>query len=380
MQYIIVEMQRIQKQKILKDLDTKMVFIVGPRQAGKTWLAKDIAQDFNHPLYLNYDDSTHRKQIINRDWLESTDLLILDELHKLDQWKNYLKGLYDTKSENLKIIVTGSARLDAFKQAGDSLAGRFFVHHLLPFSIAELHQLQQFLDIDKLMLHSGFPEPYFAQSEIDAKRWRQEYINNLITIDVLDFEKITNLSAIRTMLDLLRYRVGSPISYKSIAEDVAISPVTVKKYIEVLEALYIIFRVTPYSKNIARSILKEPKIYFFDTGMVEGNNGSKFENLVAASLLKMCYARNDYFAENKRLCYIRTKDKKEVDFALIQNNSIEKIIEAKYSDGDIDKNLYSFSEKYNLPAIQVVKNLKLQRKSGEIEIVKAIDFLKKLYL
>jgi uncharacterized protein len=373
-------MNRIQKQAIMKDLNKKMAFIVGPRQAGKTWLAKNIAQDVEHSVYLNYDNIAHRKQILQQDWLEATDLLILDELHKMKQWKNYLKGLYDTKPAHLKIIVTGSARLDAFKQAGDSLAGRYFVHHLLPFSIAELYQLEQELDINKLITRSGFPEPYYSESETEAKRWRQEYINSLITVDVLDFEKITNLRAIRMTLDLLRHRVGSPISYKSIAEDIAISPVTVKKYIDVLEALYIVFRITPFSNNIARSILKEPKIYFFDTGLVEGDIGAKLENLIAMSLLKSCYAQKDYLAENHRLHYIRTKDKKEVDFALVKNNKIEKIIEAKNADSDIDKNLYLFSEKYDLPAIQAVKELKLEKKSGNIEVIKALNFLKNLYL
>lgn len=236
------------------------------------------------------------------------------------------------------------------------------------------------LDIDKLIERSGFPEPYCAKTDIDAKRWRQEYINSLITIDVLDFEKITNLRAIRTILDLLRQRVGTPILYKSLAEDVAISPMTVKKYIDVLEALYIVFRVAPYAKNIARSLLKEPKAYLFDTGLVEGDSGAKFENLMAVSLLKSCYGRRDYLAENYKLHYLRTKEKKEVDFALTKNNVIEQITEVKHTNDSLDKNLYYFHKKYDLTATQVVKELKLEKKSGDIGIVKGVNFLKELYL
>jgi uncharacterized protein len=232
----------------------------------------------------------------------------------------------------------------------------------MPFSIAELHQLDQPLDMNKLIERSGFPEPYFAETDIDAKRWRQEYINSLITVDVLDFEKITNLGAMRTLLDLLLHRGGSPVSYKNLSQDLAISPVTVKKYIGVLEALYIVFRITPHSKNIARSILKEPKVYFFDTGLVAGDSGAQFENLVATSLLKSCYAQRDYLAENYRLHYLRTKDGSEVDFALIKDDHIEKIIEVKNANGDLDRNLLSFSEKYGLPAVQIVKELKLEKK------------------
>ena len=372
-------MRRVQKQAIIEDLSKKMVFIVGPRQAGKTWLAKDIARSFNKPVYLNYDSSFDRELIHAQNWHTSTDLLILDELHKMPSWKNYLKGLYDTKTQHLKIIVTGSARLRAFSQAGDSLAGRYFVHHLLPLSISELKQLEQPLSIEKLIERSGFPEPYLAKKSIDAKRWRLEYINSLITVDVLDFEKITNLKALRLLLNLLRRKVGSPISYQSISEDIAIAPVTVKKYIDVLEALYIVFRVTPYSKNIARSILKEPKIYFFDTGLVEGDKGAKFENLVAISLLKHCYAKRDYLAEECELHYIRTKDKKEIDFAIANTSRLEQLIEVKYANGALSKTLKTFHDKYHLPSVQVVRKLTHERTIDEINIVKALTFLEQLY-
>ena len=123
-------MQRIQKTAILKDLDKKIVLLVGPRQAGKTWLAKDIAQDFSRSVYLNYDQVLDRKIIQDQSWLESTEILVLDELHKMPNWKNYLKGLYDTKPQSMRLLVTGSARLDIFDQLGDSLAGRYFRHRL----------------------------------------------------------------------------------------------------------------------------------------------------------------------------------------------------------------------------------------------------------
>ena len=370
----------MQKRAVLADLEKKMVFIVGPRQAGKTWLARHIAETFNRSVYLNYDDISDRGVIAEQDWHIDTELLILDELHKMPSWKNYLKGLYDTKPSSLRIIVTGSARLSAFSQAGDSLAGRYFVHHLLPLSLSELKQIKEPLDINKLIERSGFPEPYLSQDDIDVKRWRLEYINSLITVDVLDFENITNLKAMRLLLDLLRKKVGSPISYQSIAEDLAVSPVTVKKYINVLESLYIVFRVTPFSKNIARSILKEPKVYFFDTGLVDGDHGSKLENLVAVALLKHCYGKRDYLAEEYKVHYIRTKDKKEVDFALSNKDKIEQLIEVKYKDSELSKTLKSFGEKYYLPSVQVVQELRHERTIDGAHVVGAINFLSQLYL
>jgi len=131
-------MERYQKRAILRDLNKKMVFLAGPRQAGKTTLAKNIAQEFKDSfVYLNYDRLEDRKIIVKEAWLPSTELIILDEIHKMPKWKNYLKGVYDTKSSHQKILVTGSARLEIFNKVGDSLAGRYFLHRLMPLSPAE---------------------------------------------------------------------------------------------------------------------------------------------------------------------------------------------------------------------------------------------------
>lgn len=373
-------MERIQKPFILKDLDKKIVFLVGPRQVGKTWLAKNIGQEFSKTHYLNYDNTFDRKIIQAESWLDSTDLLIFDELHKMENWKNYIKGVYDTKPNHTRILVTGSSRLDIFEQIGDSLAGRYFKHRLLPISLSELKQTGKNTNIDQLLLYSGFPEPFLSENEIEAARWRLQYVNSLLSTDVFEIDQIQNLNAMRLLFDLLRSRVGSPISYQSLAEDIAVSPMTIKKYIQILEALYIIFRVTPYSKNIARSILKEPKIYFFDIGLVQGDDGAKFENLIAVSLLKHVYGKIDLLAEEYHLHYLRTKEGQEIDFALILNDQIIQMIEVKLSNSEISKSLKSFSEKYQTPAIQIVKNLRHSHKVGNIDILNAEEYLSQLIL
>lgn len=373
-------MKRIQIEKIIDDLKKKIVFIIGPRQVGKTWLAKEIGVSFNNVVYLNYDHLEDREIIKSESWLESTELLILDELHKMYNWKNYLKGVYDTKSDKLKIIVTGSARLDTFRQAGDSLAGRFFKHRLLPFSLAELKKEEFKLSIDRLIERGGFPEPLLAEHDSDAQRWRKEYVDGLVRTDILDFENIHDFKAIQVVFELLRRKAGSPISYTSIAEDVGISVTTVIKYIQIFEALFIVFRVTPYSNNIARSLLKEAKIYFYDNGLVIGDDGVKFENFVALSLLKHVYGMNDNEGTSMELKYLRTKEGKEVDFAIISNGGISKAIEVKLRDKQIDNNLKYFVEKYGFQGVQVVKELKNERKLGDIEVWRADNFLKSLYI
>jgi len=369
-------MIRKRKAQIIKDLDSKIIFLTGPRQVGKTWLARDIAKEFAHPVYLNYDSREDRNIIEQESWLGSTDLLVLDEIHKMPDWKNYIKGVFDTKPANLKILVTGSARLEYFRQVGDSLSGRFFTHRLFPFSVGELAAVGASPDIDRLISQGGFPEPFLAEDpegDTVARRWRKQYVDGLIREDVLNFEQFSDFKSLQLCLEMLRSRVGSPISYASIARDIGISPNTVKKYIQVFEELYIVFRVTPFlgdsaHGSIARSLLKEPKLYFFDTALVEGDAGIKFENLVALSLAKEAAAEEDVRGVPASLCYVRTKDAKEVDFCYVKDGKAQFLAEAKYADSNISKNLYYFCTQYGIPGIQVVKDLKRERQEGNIEV------------
>jgi len=363
--------------QIVLDLKKKMVFIVGPRQVGKTWLAKEIMKEYKNPIYLNYDNINHKEIIKKQVWLPGVDLIVFDEIHKMPQWKTYLKGVYDTKLDATHILVTGSARMDAFKKVGDSLAGRFFVHHLFPFTIAELKGSYLKNTVSLLMERSGFPEPLLASNTEDVDRWRNLYTESLLGQDVLEFQDIDKVNAIRQVYQLLKNKVGSPINYSNIARDIGIAPATVKKYIEILEAIYIIFIIKPYTHKISRSILKEPKIYFFDYASIT-DMGAKFENFVALALYKHIKLKNDIHGTAYSLGFLKTKENKEVDFAVSDIDLIE-IIEAKVSDGNASKALEYFLERYKVLGTQVVYNLNIERisKNG-VQIRKAEKYLENL--
>ncbi|MCF7919159.1 MAG: ATP-binding protein [Candidatus Cloacimonetes bacterium] len=371
-------MDRYLKNQIIRDLENKMVFIVGPRQVGKTWLARNIAENYRNTLYLNYDNPADREVINHQSWFPRVELIIFDEIQKMEGWKNYLKGVYDTKPEGQKILVTGSARLDHFRQSGDALSGRFYRFRLFPVSYKEMDSINLNKELDKIIFSSGFPEPFLAESETDIKRWRKQYIDGIIRNDILDFENIRDFKAMHTLIELLRFRVGSPVSFRSLAEDIGTSPNTVSKYVDILEALFIVFKVQPFSKNIARSLTKEPKLYFYDTGLVKGDDGIKAENLVAVSLLKHVYGEQDFEGNNTDLYYLRTRDKREVDFCIADESESVKLIEVKLSENKPTPNLLYFQEKYNIPATQIVFNLKTEMIISGVEIRDAVKFLKEL--
>ncbi|MBU1537845.1 ATP-binding protein [Myxococcota bacterium] len=372
-------MERMQQELIVKDLAKKMVFLTGPRQVGKTYLAKAIAQESEASVYCNYDSMADREIIRSHGWLPNTRLLVLDELHKMEGWKNYLKGLFDTRAPHLQILVTGSARLETFRQSGDSLAGRFFRHRLNPFSLAEIPDANE-ETLERLLERGGFPEPFLADSVTDAERWRLQYIDGLIRTDILDFEKVHDFRAIQITLALLRERVGSPVSYSSLARDVGVAPNTIKRYIEIFEALFIVFRVAPFHRNIARSLLKDSKFYFYDTKMVKGDKGVVLENLVAISLLKHLNAVDDYEGKPTSLRMLRTKDKKEVDFVLVVDEEPLAMLEVKLSDSRVSPELRNFHDRYGIRGIQLVKNLHRERVDHGIEVRSVLNYLKSLKL
>jgi predicted AAA+ superfamily ATPase len=363
-------MKRYLYDHVRKDLTKKMVFLTGPRQVGKTWLAKALMSEFKNPQYLNYDHFDDARIIKTHSWAIDADMLILDEIHKMSGWKIFIKGVYDTRPENQAILITGSSRLDTFRQSGESLAGRYFHFRLNPISVKELHgSLAPFEALSLLNRLGGFPEPFLSGVESEAARWRNQYYTDLIREDIVEFSRVQEIRSMRLLLELLRERVGSPISYTSLAGDLQIAPNTVRRYIDILENLCIVFSVRPFHINVARAVLREPKIYFYDSGFIKADEGIRLENTCAVCLLKHVQYLQDVAGEDVDLHYVRTKDGREVDFALIRQGKVEQLIEIKLSDDVPSSSLHFFLKRMpEASACLLVHNLRRERQRDAVSV------------
>lgn len=376
-------MNRYIESHIIKDLQSKMVFIGGPRQVGKTTLSQAISKKINvahantlQQTYFNWDVDEDKIDILKKKWNKKAPLIIFDELHKYPRWKSWIKGVYDIKPSHQNYLVTGSAKLDVYKRGGDSLLGRYHYWRLHPFTLDELPS-----DIDKedayqrLLTLGGFPEPFLKNDEREARRWRRERLDKILREDVRDLEQIKQLSLLDLLLKSLSVRVGNMIVYSNLASDLQISPNTVKNWLMLLERMYVVFSIKSYTKKIARAIQKPPKVYFYDNADVMDAHGPRLENLVATHLLKRLHFIEDYFGYRCSLHYIRDKDGREVDFVTIIDDKVYDLIEVKQSDDTISSSL-KYYQKLLKPknAVQLVSQLSRTFDQDEIRVTTPIEF------
>ncbi|MDY6824655.1 MAG: ATP-binding protein [Thermodesulfobacteriota bacterium] len=360
-------MKRYLESYIKKDLPEKIILLTGPRQAGKTTLSKVLTEQFD---YFNYDNADHRVAMMEKAWDRSKPLIIFDELHKQKNWKSWLKGVFDTEGIPPYLLVTGSARLDTFRKAGDSLAGRFFQFRLHPLDLKEVNTFLRPASpadtpgipdtLDRFLETGGFPEPFLRGDSRFYKRWQKSHLDIIIRQDMIELEDVQQITAIETLIALLKRRVGSPVSYHSLAEDLQCSDKTVKRWLTILENMYVIFSVPPYHRNIARAILKAPKFYFYDTGQVIGDPGVKLENLVACALMKELHFREDCFGEAGRLYYLKKKDGREIDFLLTGATDPCLMLEVKWQDDALSPNFSAFEK--HLPGIRKVQLVRMLKR------------------
>jgi predicted AAA+ superfamily ATPase len=355
---------------IQKDLNKKMVFIGGPRQCGKTTLAKDVLSQYSQGLYMNWDLDEHRQMLLKKQWFERDKLLIFDEIHKYKSWKNWLKGVFDTQREDHHILVTGSARLDVYRRGGDSLLGRYHYWRLHPFTLSEIPgKLTPQETFKRLMTVGGFPEPFLDGDETEARRWRRERFDRVLRDDIRDLELVKDIQTMSLFLDALRTRVGGLVVLANIAQDLQTSPQTLARWLEIFERMYLVFVVKPYTKNLPRAVQKPPKVYFFDNADVIGDEGARFENLVASHLLKKIHFLEDRDGYRYELRYIRDKEGREVDFAIVKDGTIDELIEAKFADQNILPSLVYYAERLKPRRVtQVVAKLKRAYSQNQLHV------------
>ncbi len=325
--------RRYLSEQIERDLARKMVFVAGPRQVGKTTLARSLPGANG---YLNWDIPEHRERILRRE-LPPSPLWIFDEIHKYRLWRNLLKGLYDGKPAEQQILVTGSARLDLYRYSGDSLQGRYHLLHLHPLSVAELG-LGAPEDLQALLTLGGFPEPWFGGSEVEARRWSREYRNLLIREELVSLERVQDLGRLELLMITLPEKVGSPLSINALREDLQVSHKTLSSWIQILERLFALFRLPPFGSPAIRAVKKEQKHYHFDWTLVP-EAPARFENLVASHLLKWVQYQQDAQGRDLELRYFRDVDGREVDFVLVERRKPLVLVECKWADAEVDRSL-----------------------------------------
>ncbi|MBL7198373.1 MAG: ATP-binding protein [Candidatus Omnitrophica bacterium] len=379
--------------------EKQMIFLSGPRQVGKTTLAKFIAGSYSNKYYFNWDIISNKKllikdpaffQHINR--VDSTKpIVILDEIHKYRQWKNYLKGIYDEFKNEYVFLVSGSGRLDTYQKGGDSLAGRYFKFHLFPFTIAELSRenrdfsdfinnpLKNF-DINKsqstkkvwnaLFNTGGFPEPFVKGTKAFLTRWSLNYYHQIVREDIRDVSDIRRINSVDLLFSLLPSKVGSPLSINNLAQDIQAAFDSIKSWLALFESFYLIFRLSPWTRKVSRAISKEKKLYLFNYTEIQ-DKGSMFENMVALELFRAINNWNDYGLGRFTLHFIRNKEKEEVDFLIADKNNPVLLVEAKFSDEAVSKSLLHFQNDLDVPAVQLVNNENTYRyfKNGKNNIL-----------
>lgn len=336
-----------------------MAFVAGPRQVGKTHTCRSIGD-----TYLDWDDDDHRDVILQgpaavaryaNAQILSTErrIVVLDELHKYAQWKRFLKGLFDTWQERLQFIVTGSSRLDVYRRGGDSLMGRYFLFHMHPFSVAELLRTEapdapirppahcDERELNALVEHGGFPEPFLRRDARFTRRWRNLRSGQLLREDVRDLTRVQEIGQLAKLAQLLEQRSGEPLVASSLAREARVSENTVRAWIEILTSLYHGFIVRPWFRNIARALRKEPKWYLRDWAGLQ-DEGKRAETLVACHLLKAVEGWTDLGLGTFELRYIRDKEKRETDFLVVRDGNPWFLVEVKLSDTRLSSSLDLF--------------------------------------
>ncbi len=363
------------------DLRRKMVFLSGPRQVGKTTLAIHLlgGEGGRHPAYLNWDDPRVRPALRRGELPPEQELVVLDEIHKFPRWRNLVKGLYDTQGDRTAFLITGSARLDHYRKGGDSLQGRYHHYRLHPFSLPELGGAPSPGDMEALLKFGGFPEPLLAGSERAWRRWQRERLARVVYEDLRDLENVREVALVELLVEALPDRVASPLSVRSLSEDLQVAHATVERWLTILENLYVCFRIPPFGAPRIRAVKKENKLYLWDWSQV-AEPGARFENLVACQLLKYCHHVEDTEGHRMELRFLRDTDRREVDFVVVRDRQPQFAVECKSGDKSPARAIGYFRQRTDIPAFYQVHMARGDYQSADARVLPFATFCRELAL
>lgn len=392
----------------------RIAFIVGPRQVGKTTLARSLQDERkSQDLYRSWDDLAWRRELAAAPYgfidgyrpkaATGRPLVVIDEIHKYPRWKRYIKGLWDTRKDRMDLLVTGSGRLDVYQRGGDSLLGRYHQYRLHPFSVKEIIEphavslsetpvktMKSLLrlaapapsasvkTLRNLLRWGGFPEPFIERSERRHRLWLRERRTLIVKEDLRDLTRVRMISHVEELVELLALRAGGVLSYNALREDLQVAVESVRQWTDHLQRLYFLYLIRPFAGNIARSLRKEPKLYLWDWSEIR-DDGARFENLIASHLLKWCHFTQDWGLPALELHYLRDREKREVDFLLTLEKEPWALIEAKLSDTSPGPALSYFAVRLGAPhKIQVVLECERPGMAGDVHVIDAANFLRTL--
>ena len=343
-------MHRYLEPLIRQDLKEKMVFMGGPRQVGKTTLAFQLLGNTgeNHPGYLSWDANEVKRALLKGELPAQQPLLIFDEIHKYKHWRNLIKGIYDQHKSQRQILVTGSARLDFYRRGGDSLQGRYHYYRLHPLTLAEISKQPHSSDLEHLLKFGGFPEPFLKAEARHYKRWQNERLTRVVQEDLVSLEHVKEISQINLLLSALPERVGSILSINNLKQDLSVAYETVDRWIQILENLYVCYRIAPFGLPHLRAAKKEKKLYLWDWSQCP-EPAPRFENLVAAHLLKYCHKIEDTEGDKMSLTFVRDASKREIDFVVVKNEKPQFAVECKTGERDLSANIGYYAQRSNIP-------------------------------
>ncbi len=301
-----------------------VITLTGPRQSGKTTLLKSLYKDIP---YASLEDIDVRNAAVSdpRGFLSNfPEGAVLDEIQRTPELFSYIQTIVDTNKE-IHFVLSGSQNFLLLETISQTLAGRAAVLKLLPFSISELQNEKLVPNSYEELIFTGM-YPGIYDRRIDPEYFYPSYIGTYIERDVRQIRNIENLNSFSNFLQLCAGRTGQVVNLNSLATDAGISPNTVKSWLSILEASFIIYFLQPYYKNYNKRIIKSPKLYFYDTGLVCSllglrsakqvktfhSKGALFENLIITDLIKSRLHKG----ENPKFYYWQNKTKQEIDLVI----------------------------------------------------------------